>query len=138
MLTVQPFYSDRFLLSKVSMAGIVILMNAFLDTPNIIQEKHNWMMYYLALAAYPKWLFTLDEEGEAKQTEVRVGKAVDVVGQVGKPKRITGFQQHTTPVVIQFGERAELATEEFLSVEDIVLENFIFVKKNDEFEEVKE
>lgn len=35
-----------------------------------------------------------------------------MVGQAGKPKTITGFQTHTTPVLLAFGERAELATEE--------------------------
>ncbi len=80
LLTVQPFYSDRFLLSKVSMAGTVILMNAFLDTKNLINRQHHWMILYLGLSAYPKWLFTLKENGEEQQTEVRVGNAVDVVG----------------------------------------------------------
>jgi 26S proteasome regulatory subunit N1 len=80
LLTVQPFYSDRFLLSKVSMAGTVILMNAFLDTKNLINMHHHWMILYLGLSAYPKWLFTLKENGEEEQTEVRVGNAVDVVG----------------------------------------------------------
>ena len=35
-----------------------------------------------------------------------------MVGQAGKPKSITGFQTHTTPVLLAHGERAELATEE--------------------------
>lgn len=39
-------------------------------------------------------------------------QAVDVVGQAGKPKTITGFQTHTTPVLLAYGERAELATDE--------------------------
>ena len=39
-------------------------------------------------------------------------QAVDVVGQAGKPKSITGFQTHTTPVLLAYGERAELATDE--------------------------
>jgi hypothetical protein len=39
-------------------------------------------------------------------------QAVDVVGQAGKPKTITGFQTHTTPVLLAYGERAELANEE--------------------------
>ncbi len=39
-------------------------------------------------------------------------QAVDVVGQAGKPKAITGFQTHTTPVLLAYGERAELATDE--------------------------
>ena len=35
-----------------------------------------------------------------------------MVGQAGKPKTITGFQTHTTPVLLAYGERAELATDE--------------------------
>ena len=54
VLTIQPYYSDRFLLSKVSMAGSIILCNAFLDVENIIQKFHHWMIYYLGLSAYPK------------------------------------------------------------------------------------
>ena len=42
----------------------------------------------------------------------RFAQAVDVVGQAGNPKTITGFQTHTTPVLLAYGERAELATEE--------------------------
>ena len=43
-------------------------------------------------------------------------QAVDVVGQAGKPKTITGFQTHTTPVLLAYGERAELATDECILV----------------------
>ena len=38
------------------------------------------MMYYLALSAYPKWLFLVDDDGKHQAMDVRVGKAVDVVG----------------------------------------------------------
>lgn len=57
-------------------------------------------------------LVTFDEELSPLPVTVRVGQAVDVVGQAGKPKTITGFQTHTTPVLLAYGERAELATEE--------------------------
>ena len=64
---------------------------------------------------------------------MRVGQAVETVGQAGKPKRITGFQTHTTPVLLQAAERAELGTEEVLSVAS-VLEGLVIVKDNPEFE----
>jgi len=38
------------------------------------------MILYLGLSAYPKWLFTIDENDEDKDIEIRVGNAVDVVG----------------------------------------------------------
>ena len=36
---------------------------------------------------------------------VRVGQAIDTVGQAGKPKKITGFQTHECPVIIGHKER---------------------------------
>lgn len=60
-------------------------------------------------------------------------QAVDVVGQAGKPKTITGFQTHTTPVLLAHGERAELATEQFLPVTPI-LEGFVILRKNPNYD----
>lgn len=60
----------------------------------------------------PRMLFTLDEELNPLEVTVRVGQAVDTVGQAGKPKTITGFQTHTSPVILAHGERAELATDD--------------------------
>lgn len=62
-----------------------------------------------------------------------IPQAVDVVGQAGKPKTITGFQTHTTPVLLAHGERAELATEEFLPVTPI-LEGFVILRKNPNYD----
>ena len=66
----------------------------------------------------PKMLMTVDEELNPSEISVRVGQAVDTVGQAGKPKTITGFQTHTTPVLISYGERAELTSDDcsFLSL----------------------
>jgi len=71
---------------------------------------------------------------EPLKTQVRVGNAVDTVGAAGKPKKITGFQTHDTPVLIGQAERAELATEEYLS-ETQVMENFVILRKNPDYVE---
>lgn len=78
-------------------------------------------------------LITLNEELEPIQTSVRVGNAVDTVGQAGKPKRITGFQTHDTPVLIGQSERAELASDQYLP-ECPVIENFLILRPNPEYE----
>ncbi len=70
------------------------------------------MMYFLVPAIQPRMLVTFGEDLTPLPVTVRVGQAVDVVGQAGKPKTITGFQTHTTPVLLAYGERAELATDE--------------------------
>ena len=77
-------------------------------------------------------LFISLQELRPLPVSVRVGQAVDVVGQAGKPKTITGFQTHTTPVLLSFGERAELATEEYIPVTPI-MEGFVILKKNPEY-----
>lgn len=61
-------------------------------------------------------LLTVDENLKPLAVPVRVGQAVDVVGQAGRPKTITGFQTHSTPVLLAAGDRAELATEKYTSL----------------------
>jgi len=135
LLTLQPYYSDKFLFSKASMAGIVTFIHACLDTSNILCDKYHYLFYHLALSMYPRMMFTVDENLEPMPIQVRVGQAVDTVGQAGQPKRITGFQTHTSPVILAYGDRAELATEEYISVTDCILENIIMVKKNPDYKE---
>ncbi len=59
--------------------------------------------------------------------------SVDTVGAAGKPRTITGFQTHDTPVLLGHSERAELATEEYLP-ETTIMENFVILRKNPEWE----
>ena len=67
----------------------------------------------------------------------RVGQALDTVGAAGKnPKRITGFQTHDTPILLQYRDRAELANDQFVSVAS-VLEGFAILRPNPESEELK-
>lgn len=80
----------------------------------------------------PRMLVTFDESLNSLPVPVRVGLAVDVVGQAGKPKTITGFQTHTTPVLLAYGERAELATEEYIPLSPI-MEGFVILRKNPDF-----
>jgi 26S proteasome regulatory subunit N1 len=78
----------------------------------VIFGKWHYLLYSLVTAMYPRFLITFDGELSNSPVTVRVGQAVDVVGQAGRPKTITGFQTHSTPVLLAHSERAELATEE--------------------------
>ena len=53
---------------------------------------------------------------------------MDIVGQIGRPKTITGFQTHTTPVLLGTKDRAELASDEYESLSS-VLEGFVILRK---------
>ncbi|KAI0694186.1 armadillo-type protein [Cytidiella melzeri] len=128
-ITINPFFHDRQIMSRTAVAGILSTLLAFTDAKSFILEKYHWMLYFLATAMYPRLLMTLNEELESFPVTVRVGQAVDVVGQAGKPRTISGFQTHTTPVRLGQTERAELATEEFIPFSN-VLENFVILQKN--------
>ncbi|CAO2631315.1 26S proteasome non-ATPase regulatory subunit 2 [Lemmus lemmus] len=132
-LTLCPYHSDRQLMSQVAVAGLLTVLVSFLDVRNIILGKSHYVLYGLVAAMQPRMLVTFDEELRPLPVSVRVGQAVDVVGQAGKPKTITGFQTHTTPVLLAHGERAELATEEFLPVTPI-LEGFVILRKNPNYD----
>ncbi|CAL6276477.1 unnamed protein product [Bathycoccus prasinos] len=134
LLTLSPTHSDRTLQSSVSLAGLMITCFAGLDMKHTILGKHHYMLYYLFAAAVPRMLMCVDEEGKALPIPVRVGQAVDVVGQAGRPKTITGFQTHTTPVLLASGDRAELESGKYIPITSN-LENVVIMKKNPAWEE---
>lgn len=99
-------------------------------------ETTHQLLYYLTPAVKPRMLVTVDEELKPIKVNVRVGQAVDVVGQAGKPKTITGWVTQSTPVLLNYGERAELEnTDEWISLSSS-LEGVVILKKNPEYMEI--
>lgn len=80
-LGLNPFHTDRFLMSPVAVAGLLSTLVAFTDTRAFILDKAHWLLFMLVPAMYPRFLITFDEDGERLPVSVRVGQAVDVVGQ---------------------------------------------------------
>ncbi|KAK4474032.1 hypothetical protein MN116_003345 [Schistosoma mekongi] len=134
-LTLSPWHSDRFLCRPVGLAGLLILLTSCLDMKMTFMSRHDYLIFYITPAIQPRLLMTFDEDLKPSLVTVRVGQAVDVVGQAGRPKTITGFQTHTTPVLLSYGERVELATDEYLPITQLPLEGFIILRKNPEHEE---
>lgn len=101
---------------------------------SFLLAAHPYLLYFFLAGASPRFLVCLDaaspgEEDKAVAVPVRVGQAVDTVAQAGRPRTITGFQTHSTPVVIGYGEQAELATDEWAPVSP-VLEGFVLVNRS--------
>merc|ERR1712137_967653 len=109
------FHSDGMLLQGPALGGVLVLINSCLDLKSTLLDKSHYLLFYLTCAMNPRMLITLNEDIEWRPVTARVGQAVETVGQAGKPKKITGFQTHTTPVLLGAGERAELGTKEVLS-----------------------
>ena len=78
----------------------------------------------------PKLVMTVDEKLKPKPVTLMIGQAVDIVGQTGNPRTISGFQTHTSPAVINTGERCEISDEEFIPYSD-VLEGIVTVKEKE-------
>jgi 26S proteasome regulatory subunit N1 len=132
LLTMNPIHSDRLLINAPALGAVLILLHSCLDLKNTILEKSHFMLYYLVCAMNPKILVTVKEDLSWRPVTVRVGQAVETVGQAGKPKTITGFQTHTTPVLLGVKERAEFGTEEVVCASS-VLEGIVIVHDNPDF-----
>jgi 26S proteasome regulatory subunit N1 len=135
LIGLNPYYSEDFLYSKTSFAGLFILINAMTNVMEFLVKENHYLFYYLATAFYPKMLFLLDEDLNQVKINVRVGQAIDTVAQVGQPRKITGFQTHISPVIINNGERSEIGTEEYIPATNTILENFVIIKKNPDYVE---
>jgi 26S proteasome regulatory subunit N1 len=120
-------------LNYPALGGVLILLHSCLDLKSTLLDKSHYLLYYLACAMNPRMLITVDKDLAWVPVTARVGLAVETVGQAGKPKKITGFQTHTTPVLLSATERAELGTEEYLPVTS-VLEGIVILAENPDFE----
>ncbi len=130
LLTLDPLYSHKLLINKKSLAGILITLFSFTETEALICGKHQFLLYSLALAMKPKFVMTVDENLKPKDVQLMVGQAVDIVGQTGNPRTISGFQIHTSPAIINSGERCEINGEDFVPYSD-VMEGVVIVKEKE-------
>ena len=127
-MSLNPFHTDRQILSRVAAAGLLTVLVAMIDAKQFILGEFHYLLYFIITAMHPRFLVTLDEDLKPLQVNVRVGQAVDVVGQAGRPKTITGWQTQSTPVILAYGERAELEDEQYVSLASN-LEGLVILRK---------
>lgn len=132
-LSVNPFHTDRQVLSRVAAAGLLTVLVSLIDAKQFILGDSSYLLYFMVTAMAPRFLITLDEDLKPLTVNVRVGQAVDIVGQAGRPKTITGWQTQSTPVLLAYGERAELEDEQYLSLSS-TLEGVVILRKNPDWE----
>jgi 26S proteasome regulatory subunit N1 len=144
LLTLAPTYGDGMLLNPVALGSLLVVANATIQTEKLFASEDGdpWLFYFVAPAIAPRFLATVVVEvnGEGPEAEknlvitrvpVKVGTAVDVVGQAGKPKMVSGFQQLDTPVIIAAGQKAETVDDTWEPLSPI-LEGFVVVRKKSE------
>ena len=127
-MSINPFHTDRQVLSRVAAAGLLTVLVAMIDAKQFILADSHYLLYFIVTAMHPRFLVTLDKDLKPLTVNVRVGQAVDVVGQAGRPKTITGWQTQSTPVLLAYGERAELEDEQYVSLSS-TLEGLVILRK---------
>ena len=130
LITLDPVYSHKLLINNIGIAGILITLFSFTETEGLMCGKHQYLIFSLALAMKPKLVMTVDENLKPKDVQLMIGQAVDIVGQTGNPRTISGFQTHTSPAVINTGERCEINGEDYIPYSD-VLEGIVIVKEKE-------
>jgi len=128
-ITLNPYHSGKLLLKQSSLAALLVVCHTCLDFKELLLKEAHYFLFTLSLAMTPRNLMTFDEDMKMIPVQVRVGKAVDIVGKPGNPKTITGFQTHSTPVLLAKGDRAELATDDYIPYTTI-LEGSVLLKPN--------
>jgi 26S proteasome regulatory subunit N1 len=137
LITLNSVHSDSMLTCAPALGALLTIAHSCIDLKSTLLDKSHYLLFYLTCAMNPRMLITVNEDLTWRPVTVRVGLAVETVGQAGKPKTITGFQTHTTPVLLGAKERAELGTEEVLSV-PTVLEGIVILKDNPDYEPEEE
>jgi 26S proteasome regulatory subunit N1 len=135
-ITLCPTQSDGLLTSPSALVGLLGLCTSGLDMEKTLLDRYHYMLYSVVAAMTPRMLLTVDENMTPVQMQVRVGTAVDTVAVPGKPKTITGFQTHNTPVLLQETDRAEVATGKYRAIDkNMILEGVCVVEEKPEAEQ---
>lgn len=129
LVTLAPLHSDRLLMAPASVGALMAALVAAMDPSATLHGQYHYLLFALTPALRPRSVITVDTELKPVKVDIRVGQAVETVGQAGRPKRITGFQTHTSPVLLATGERAELADTDEWEALSSVLEGVIILRK---------
>jgi 26S proteasome regulatory subunit N1 len=132
LLSLNPLHADRQLLAPAALAGLLSAALLFVDVNNSLHgasSKWHILLYTLAAAMHPRVVATVAEDGAPITVDVRVGTAVETVGQAGRPKTITGFQTHATPVLLGAKDRAELVDDAHVPLTNTI-EGVVILRKN--------
>lgn len=129
-VTLSPLQQDNQIISPVGLVGLMGLYTCALDLPSTILDRYHYMLYSITPAINPRAIIAVDHtlQSVPNGVTVRVGQPVDTLTLAGKPKTITGFQTHNTPVLLGDGERAEIAPGKYRSL-GAVLEGIVIVEE---------
>ncbi|KAJ7804559.1 hypothetical protein B0H14DRAFT_2612169 [Mycena olivaceomarginata] len=103
------FFSNGSIMSQPANAGFLPTLMASTDAkhckcPQFSSSTNTTGMYL-------RFLITVNGELNNSTIAVHIGQALNVVGQAGKPRTISGFQMHQMPMWLALTKQAEIVTD---------------------------
>lgn len=121
LMTISPFQCDRQLILPTSLAASLIVAFCCLDVKHTLLGRLHHLIYLLVPAIKPRFVVTLDEKSlKPIEAAIKVGKPVDLVGQVGKPRLVTANSIQNSPILLGPQDKAELSTESYTPLSKII------------------
>eukprot|EP00915_Cephaloidophora_sp_WS-2016_P003189 GHVH01004306.1.p1 GENE.GHVH01004306.1~~GHVH01004306.1.p1 ORF type:complete len:1107 (+),score=189.95 GHVH01004306.1:83-3403(+) len=110
LLTISPVMYGGDVIKKSTLGHLLtVILVGFNMQKHLLDGHHHLYLWHLVAASNPRMLMLLDSSSfEPVPLSLRVGQAVNTVGVAGNPRSVTGFQTHTSPVIIGQGEQAEI------------------------------
>lgn len=110
LLTLSPLIHGGEVIRRTTLAHLLVIAMLTLNTQkHLLEGFHHLYLWHIVAGANPRMLMVLDGETlEPEPVSLRVGQKVNTVGVPGNPRGVTGFQTHTSPVVLGQGEQAEM------------------------------
>jgi 26S proteasome regulatory subunit N1 len=59
LLTLNPLYSDKFLLNNVGLAGVLTVLYGATDMKTFLNGNYHFFLFYLVLSIYPRMLIAV-------------------------------------------------------------------------------
>lgn len=131
LVTINPLHSDFFLYNPVSISSLLAVIYGCLCSGSTIFMDLPHILFFIAPGVMPRMLMFLDENLENKGINIRVGQAVEIVGQAGDPRPISGFQTHVSPVLLNSNERGEIVESEIYQPYSEVLEDCVILREKE-------
>lgn len=130
-LTLSPLLNDRTLVSPTALMGLLGFLHSALYCEKTILGRYHYMLLTLTPSINPRMVLAVDAEMKVMDegVQVRVGLPVDTVAVAGKPKTITGFQTHTTPVLLSATDKVEVAPIKHRPVASVIEGIFVVEEK---------
>ncbi|EDQ31289.1 19S-PA700 proteasome regulatory particle subunit Rpn1p-S1 [Enterocytozoon bieneusi H348] len=115
MLTLSPLVYDKRIIIDKSIIGLLGLITMLLNENYSCFKENSFILYIITQAILPKYVTGITGE-------IKVGKPVETVGLTGNPNRISGKIVYTSPIILNYDQKAETDVEvETVFIEDILI-----------------